>query len=156
MKSIKPRKCKHCKKLFLPDYRTAERQQYCSDKECRQASHRASQRRWLRRPKNRDYFQGPEHRERVYAWRKKHPDWRSGRRKKEDVLHDDCHQESPVNRAFERSGGDVLHDDCLMQSPVIVGLIAKLTGGGSVLHDEIEEMLRKLHSDGQAILGIVP
>ena len=44
---------------------------------CRQASKAASQRRWLRKPDNRDYFSGPTHVERVRQWRQAHPGyWR--------------------------------------------------------------------------------
>jgi len=50
------RKCLHCKRLFDSDYRNRTRQKYCSAPECRQASKRASQARWLSQPANRDYF----------------------------------------------------------------------------------------------------
>lgn len=42
---------------------------YCSEPMCRAASKRASQRRWLQKPENQQYFCGPQHVHRVQAWR---------------------------------------------------------------------------------------
>lgn len=78
MDGIKRLKCAHCQRPFRPDPRNAWRQRYCAHSECRAASKAASQRRWLGKPENRDYFRGPEHVERVRAWRKAHPGY--GRR----------------------------------------------------------------------------
>ena len=50
------RKCRHCGQLFRPDPRNLRHQRYCSAKECRRASKAASQRRWLAKAENRDYF----------------------------------------------------------------------------------------------------
>ena len=54
------RKCRHCAQLFRPDPRNALHQRYCSAPACRRASKAASQRRWLAKAANRDYFRGPE------------------------------------------------------------------------------------------------
>ena len=71
------RKCKHCQTFFDPDPRSAGRQRHCAKSACRQASKAASQRRWLQKPANRDYFTGPTQVERVRQWRKAHPGyWR--------------------------------------------------------------------------------
>ncbi len=59
------RKCQHCQTFFDPDPRSAGRQRYCSQPECRKASKANSQRRWQQQPPNRDYFKGPTHVERV-------------------------------------------------------------------------------------------
>ena len=56
---LSKRKCKHCQTFFDPDPRSAGRQRYCSKPTCRQASKAASQRRWLKKPANRDYFTRP-------------------------------------------------------------------------------------------------
>ena len=66
------RKCRHCGQLFRPDPRNLRHQRYCSAKECRRASKAASQRRWLAKAENRDYFRGPEQMARVRAWRAAH------------------------------------------------------------------------------------
>ena len=67
------RKCRHCGQLFRPDPRNLRHQRYCSAKECRRASKAASQRRWLAKAENRDYFRGPEQVARVRTWRDAHP-----------------------------------------------------------------------------------
>jgi hypothetical protein len=67
------------------DPRNAWHQRYCAASECRAASKAASQRRWLGKPENRDYFCGPEHVERVRAWREAHPGY--GRRAGASAVH---------------------------------------------------------------------
>ncbi len=59
------RKCNNCHMFFLPDPRNAGRQRYCSEPECRKASKAASQRKWLAKPENRDYFRGAPNVQRV-------------------------------------------------------------------------------------------
>ena len=69
------RLCRHCRRWFTPSKYNPRRQRYCFDAACRVASRRASQGRWLAH--NRGYFGGPEHCERVRAWRLLHPGyWR--------------------------------------------------------------------------------
>ena len=77
IRHMRKRKCKHCKTFFTPDPRNVGRQHYCAKPLCRQASKAASQRRWLRKPENHDYFRGPAHVERVRQWRQHPPgSWR--------------------------------------------------------------------------------
>jgi hypothetical protein len=55
----------------------SHRQKYCSEPECRVASKQWSQRRWLRKPENHEYFCGEQHVDRVQAWRAQNPGyWR--------------------------------------------------------------------------------
>lgn len=71
------RRCLCCQKLFGRDPRTRTRQKYCSEPSCRAASKQASQRRWLRKPENHEYFCGQQHVNRVQAWREENPGyWR--------------------------------------------------------------------------------
>src|SRR6266404_4982119 len=71
------RRCLCCQKLFGRDPRLRHRQKYCSEPECRAASKRSSQRRWLRKPENQEYFCGEQHVDRVQHWRAKNPGyWR--------------------------------------------------------------------------------
>ena len=71
------RRCLCCQKLFGRDPRTRGRQKYCSEPPCRAASKQASQRRWLEKPENRDYFCGQQHVRRVQTWREANPGyWR--------------------------------------------------------------------------------
>ena len=79
IRHMRKRTCKHCKTFFDPDPRNVGRQHYCAKPLCRQASKAASQRRWLRKPENQDYFRGPAHVERVRQWRQHQPGY--GRRK---------------------------------------------------------------------------
>ena len=76
---IKPRRrrCLCCQKLFGSDPRLRHRQKYCSESDCRAASKRSSQQRWLRKPENHEYFRGAQHVDRVQAWRAQNPGyWR--------------------------------------------------------------------------------
>jgi len=75
VKKNKRRRCLGCQKLYYPHPRTRSLQRYCSEPECRAASKKASQRRWLQKPENRDYFRGPQHVSRVQAWREENPDY---------------------------------------------------------------------------------
>jgi hypothetical protein len=68
--------------LFTHDARNATCQRYCSKPACRKQSKADSQRRWLQKPENRDYFRGAEHVERVKRWRAAHPGyWRRSNRR---------------------------------------------------------------------------
>jgi hypothetical protein len=75
VKKNKRRRCLGCQKLYYPHPRTRSGQKYCPEPQCRAASKKASQRRWLQKPENRDYFRGPQHVSRVQAWREEHPDY---------------------------------------------------------------------------------
>ena len=80
------RKCAHCNQFFVPDVRQRERQRHCAGPQCRRASKAASQRRWLLRPENRDYFRGPENVQRVQAWRAANPSRPRRPRRQQEVL----------------------------------------------------------------------
>src|ERR1700674_3790323 len=71
------RRCLSCQKLFGRDPRVGRRQKYCSEPICRTASKQSSQRRWLRKPENHEYFCGEQHVDRVQGWRAENPGyWR--------------------------------------------------------------------------------
>jgi hypothetical protein len=65
MNKHRRRTCLHCRELFRPDPRNLRHQRYCSKPQCRKASKAASQRRWLAKAQNRDYFRGAANVERV-------------------------------------------------------------------------------------------
>jgi len=73
MKRTRRRRCKHCQDLYKPDSRQLKRQKFCRKPECKAASKKYSQQKWLNKPKNRDYFSGPEHVTRVQQWRQDNP-----------------------------------------------------------------------------------
>ena len=148
MAQIKKKKCSHCKRLFYPDPRNSKRQKYCSKPECRKTSKAASQKRWLEKPENRNYFQGPEHVRRVQQWRKKNPGyWK--RKKTPPAL-----QDSSKLKNDEISAGyvDVALQDVLNSQPaVLIGLIANFTG--IALQDEIAKSIRSMQELGQDVSG---
>ena len=81
MGKIKRKKCHNCKTLFVPNLRKKGQHFYCKKDECRKASKAASQKKWLNKPENRDYFCGPDNVKRVKEWRKKNPGyWKRSKR----------------------------------------------------------------------------
>ncbi len=149
------RKCKHCKKFFIPDARNATRQHYCSARPCRVASKSASQQRWLSKPENHDVFKGPVHVVRVQAWRRAHPGyWRR-------CLNRGSHEGPPLqdvlitqlldNKGESRQFMDPALQDLLnAQAIVFIGLIAQFTD--SALQDDIVVVGRKLLQLGHDVL----
>ncbi len=129
VKSTRERKCRSCRAFFSPDPRNVRHQEFCSQPECRKASKAISQRRWLSKPENKDYFKGPGHVKRVQKWRKANPGY--WRRKK--------------------SCNGVLQDFLNSQHIVFIGLIAHLTG--SALQDDIAMTASRLRQLGNDILN---
>jgi len=152
-KRMRKRKCLHCGEMYMPDPRTRDRQKHCSSPECKHASKAWRQRRWLNKSENKDYFSGAENVLRVQLWRKANPQYWQRCRKPQNALQDDCTSQV-IDNQEDRHGLNMsaLQDDCLLQPAVVVGLIASLTG--STLQDDIALYVRKLHSNGQMILGI--
>ena len=158
-------KCLFCGALFRADGRNAHHQKYCSAPACRKASKAASQRAWLAKPENHDYFRGPDNVQRVQAWRAGHPGY--GRRAPGEQ------QEAPVapqmvetapalqdlypvqaieTKAFSK---DILLSplqDLLRDQPaVLIGFIAHFTG--SALQEDIARSTRRLLELGHDILA---
>ena len=146
------RKCKHCKTFFDPDPRSAGRQRYCSQPECRKASKAHSQRRWQQQPHNRDYFKGPTHVERVRQWRKDNPGYwrRQGSRAPHALQEDLTLQETQTQRLDDGLAPHALQDSFFMQPTIFVGLIAHLTGLS--FQEDIAMTARRLQQLGHDIL----
>jgi len=149
------RKCRCCSQMFVPDPRTADRQHYCSEPACRQASKAAAQGRWLSKDGNGDRFRGPSEVDRVRRWRQQHPSyWRKknpGSQSTQPVENqaDNTGQSScNVPRSLPRA----LQDDCPTQDPLVIGLISMFTG--STLQDDIAATTRQLLLRGRNILGL--
>ena len=152
-KRVRNRKCKHCHELFAPDYRNAGRQEYCSKDQCKKASKAASQKRWLAKPENRDYFKGDENVVRVQAWRKAHPGyWKRNLPKAEEPLQDAC---SENNMQFQEDSSilisSALQEACSEKEVLLLGLIATLTD--CTLQDDIASAALKMKKLGQDILN---
>jgi hypothetical protein len=154
------RKCLNCKELFLPDYRSGQRQRYCHKPDCRKASKRESQRAWLAKPDNQSYFRDAQNAERVRQWQKAHPDyWKNTARYRGRTLQDGCPEPAPeqapaAQEVTPLSPDRTLQDLCTMQTPLFVGLISMFVG--STLPEDIAKSTRRLLIKGHDILGMVP
>jgi len=154
MRRIKKRRCGNCRKLFTPNPKSVNSQSYCYRPACRKASKKASQKKWLSKPENQDYFRGPDNVERVREWRKNNPGyWKKS--KKPDALQDTLSPQPIENKADKTNFvNDALQDFLQAQPPVIVGLIANFTG--SALQDDIAATLLRMKKYGQDILCSQP
>ena len=154
------RKCLHCRTFFKSDPRSKGRQNFCSYPDCRQASKKASQKKWLQKPQNQHYFCGPENVLRVQLWRVKNPGYSKKSASASGTpqpLQDPLStQDTENNEEIDALKHDALQDLLMAQPSVLIGLIAHLTG--STLQDDIvrsgqklrelgEDFLSQLHSD---------
>lgn len=149
------RKCRHCRKLFIPDHRNRYHQYYCSKPDCRRTSKAASQRLWLRKPANRDHFHGPGETRRVQEWRNAHPGyWK----KRPPALHSSQLSNSQGVKPEKTSCNaqpshlGALQEVCLTQNPVFIGLLSVLTS--SALQDDIAATIGDLLFRGRKILRL--
>ncbi len=130
-------RCLNCKELFLPDYRCGARQRFCLKPECRQARKRESQRTWLAKPENRDYFRDAGNAQRVRKWQQAHPGyWKNTTRYRRRTLQDGCSEQPAVaQEVTSTSACRTLQHLCSMQVPLWVELISMFLG--STLPDDI-------------------
>jgi hypothetical protein len=154
-KRTRKRKCPCCGVFFTPDYRNRPWQRFCSKPECRKASKAASQKRWLKKPENHDYFRGPVNVGRVQEWRQAHPGYS---RRKREPLQDHLSGKVSVNPVVTQTFVHVqspfasaLQDVFTSQLTVLIGLISHLTG--SALQDDIAKTARRLQKLGSDILN---
>ena len=151
-------KCKHCREFFHPDPRSAGRQKFCSKPGCKKKSKADSQRRWLAKAENRDYFKGPDHVTRVQQWRKRNPGYWRKAQEVENALQDSLTEKSKPNQQvaghLRSYAKDALQDVLTAQPTVFVGLIAQLTG--STLQDDIAKATRRLRQLGDDVLNRNP
>lgn len=156
MKSIKRIKCRHCGRLLIPDARNKDRQKYCCRPVCQKASKAASQKEWLSKPENQNYFRGPEHVLRVQEWRKQNPGyWRRKSPGTQDALQEPLTaQPSENNKNNSKNAGSALQDSLIMQPSVLIGLIANITG--HALQDDMVTTILGLQQLGSDILNYSP
>lgn len=146
-------RCQHCGQAFVPDARNARHQRYCAAPECRAASKRASQAKWLAKPENRDYYRGPPAVARVRAWRAAHPGY-SRRRAPVSAVPTSVAETppgAPEQISCNAAPGSLLQDVLHAQPIVLVGLIAHLFG--SPLQEDIASTVVRLVQLGQDICG---
>lgn len=149
-------KCLHCNEMHRCDPRNRGRQRFCSKPDCRRASKSASQRQWVARPDNQNYFRGAENSERVRLWRLANPGyWRNKRPAAESTL-----QEPSIPQAVEKQSLEppvachALQDIWILQPALLVGLIAVVTG--HALQEDIAESARSFLNRGRDILRMMP
>jgi hypothetical protein len=149
-------KCLHCNDEYCCDPRNFGRQKYCAKPDCRRASKAASQRQWLSRPENRDYFRGAENSERVRLWRLANPGFRRNKRTApKSVLQEPLIPQAVENKEVAQPDvSSVLQDICLVQPALVVGLISIMTGSG--LQEDIVASARWYINRGEDILRMVP
>ena len=151
-------KCLCCREIFLPDPRNRHHQEFCQKEPCRQASKRASQRRWLAKPENTGHFGGPDEVERVRQWRQSHPGyWRTHKRKSAGTLQDIYHNQATDSQSVAEGDPQdlfrrTLQDVCLAQTPLLVGLLSQLID--SALQEDIVGFARRMVAKGQDLLDI--
>jgi len=153
---IKKKRCRHCRRLFIPDYRNRNSQKYCKKTECRNASKAASQKKWLHKPENKDYFRGPENIQRVREWRRRHPGyWKPKNASKAIALQEPLTAQQADNKKDNHEFAECALQDLLKaQQPIIIGLISNFIG--SALQDDIAETLLRMQQSGQDILYCQP
>lgn len=150
------RKCLCCNELFLPERRNHRHQVFCFKPACRQASKRASQRRWLDHPKNQSYFRGSENVARVREWRAAHPGyWRRSSKKSPPALQEVFSTQLPALQTVEPCplpdlSTTALQDLCHAQLPLLLGLMHQLLD--SPLQEDILPFARRLIAKGQDLL----
>lgn len=156
MSSKTTRKCLHCNEDYHPDPRNGGRQSYCVKPVCQKASKAASQRQWLSRPENRDYFRGAENCERVRLWRLANPGYRRNKRPApKSVLQDPLIPQAVENEEIATPvPSSVLQEILFVQPAMFVGLISVLTGYG--LQEDIAASARSFLIRGEDILRMTP
>jgi hypothetical protein len=150
------RKCLNCSELFKPDYRNTHHQRYCEKPDCRLASKKASQSKWLCSKKGAGYFKGAQNVIHVQKWRKKNPGyWRKKSSVIPNALQEDCFSQ-PVKTQCDTVDltTHTLQDLCSLQVPLLLGLISNLTG--DALQDNICHSIRNFIHLGHDILGNSP
>ena len=156
MSQQRRRKCRHCGELLRPDPRNLRHQRYCSKSPCRRASKAASQRRWLAKPDNRDYFGGPENVERVRTWRAAHPGyWRRSSPNSRSALQEHSLTQVVDNHTESTSLMNAPLQELSRAQPLVLrGLIAPLTG--ATLQEDIASASRRLQHLANDILNAPP
>ena len=132
-KKIRRRRCKHCHDLYKPDPRNLKRQKFCDKPECKIASKKHSQHKWLIQSKNRDHFSGPENVIRVQHWREQNPGyWKRKKPKNTVFLFESALQETLSAKTGTDKGfssdliQNALQDSLSGKTLVIIGFDAQL------------------------------
>ena len=138
--------------MHIQDPRS-KRQRFCHQDLCKRASRALSQRQWLSKPQNRDYFTGPLNTERARQWRKANPGyWRKRKdpqnKAQQDLIDTYLAYVEDVGCSDTRKS---LQDFIKAQTAIMVGFASILTG--SAQQDEIATILRSCLTRGGDIYG---
>jgi len=138
--SCSHRKCAHCGRRFRIDPRVRRLHRFCSRPVCAKVSRVTSQRRWLKRERERQ-IQSKADVYRTQEWRRSHPGyWRRKATIGQYVVRGELAQ---VVRDF------ALQDMTDWQFSLVVGLVSYLTR--SALQDTIASEIRRLIVAGHVI-----
>jgi hypothetical protein len=152
MNSPTRRRCAHCRQLFAPDYRNTYHQRFCSAPACQHASKQTSQRRWLRKPENRDYFREPDNLRRVRDWRILHPGyWRALKHRCRSI--GEPSQAGSLGRDSTTDPSaqtGTLQDFCRSKAFVLTGLLSRLRR--CALQEDMARYAIQVVSEAQCIL----
>ena len=143
---VRRRRCVNCRNLFSPNSKSAYHQKFCSAVDCKNASKAKSQKQWREKLQNQGYWRGPEHVERVRAWRRA----RAIVAGKGMQLRNASSEPVPSNKSWPDVNNCLLQDDLLPRDPLILGVISALAG--SSLQDDIAVMCKHLIRKGREIL----
>jgi hypothetical protein len=147
-KRIRQHRCKNCQNLFKPDPRHLKRQKFCDKPECKIASKKYSQQKWLEKPKNRDYFSGHENVVRVQEWRQDNPGyWKRKKPSEKPSLTEDALQEMKSVKSIDSKASSMdliqiaLQDSITGKTLVLIGFDTHLNK--DALQDIIDATDRK-------------
>ena len=132
-KKIRRRRCKHCNDLYKPDPRNLKRQKFCRKSECKKASKRYSQQKWLMKPQNKGYFSGAVNVIRVQQWRKRNPGYKKREKPKKIVPLSESALQDSLSAKFLTGKGfssdlfqKALQDSLSSKTLVIIGFDTQL------------------------------
>jgi hypothetical protein len=145
------RRCCYCRQRFVPDYRNAYHQRFCAKPECQRTSKWTSQRRWLRKPQNRNYFREPDNIVRVRDWRREHPGyWRTHQHRCTRALAIEPARASAPEATSTPLPACTLQDVCRSKLPILTGILSRL--GCCTLQEDIARCAKQMVSEAQCIL----
>lgn len=138
--------------MFIPEYRSAGRQRYCGRPECRKASRRESQRKWVQKAGNAAYHSGGTPVDRVKAWRAAHPGyWRRRAGVAEKTVRTRPELSSLLAPFALQDPCLALQDSWNPHVTALIGLIAWVRG--TALQNVIADDLHDIMFAGRAILN---
>jgi len=126
-------------------------------------SKRISQKKWLDKPENRDYFRGSDNVRRMQLWREKNPGYskRTKTKNNPENVQQSLHSERPLQetlitqliekqKEYSDPKGHALQEALISQETVFIGLITHLTG--TALQDVIVRHGQEMRRSGDYFL----